>query len=143
MDSTTVDVSPILQAVVGLAAAALTAFGGVITAKVAQHFNISMNSTAMKAFDDALTRAIQAGAADAQAQIAIKGWDHIDVKNEVLATAASYAINKSVPALKGIGLDPNNPATSTYLRAELGRMFPAAMAQIAASPTTPPTQPGA
>jgi hypothetical protein len=82
---------------------------------------------------------VQAGASAAHGLIAARGYDHVEVKSVILAAAAPYAIAKFAPALKGIGLDPDNPRdTSAYLAKELDRIFPTAMTAFAQSPVTPP-----
>lgn len=138
--ATSIDFSPVLQSVIGLCALALTALGSWALHRLAGYLGVSQQSAAISAFDDALTRAVHAGASAAQNEIATKGWDHVDVKNQVVAMGIGYAIEHFAPALKGIGLDPTDPngATSDYLKAEINRIFPTAMASVAASPVTPP-----
>jgi len=137
-----VDLSPIFGAVISLCAIALTTFGTWALSRFARKLGIEANSEAIQAFDDALGKAIQAGAGAMRDTIAAKGYDHIETKNAILAFALPYAVAKFAPALRSIGLDPDNPAaTDTYLRAELNRLFPTAMMPVAASPVTPPVSP--
>lgn len=135
----TIDLSPVFGAVLSLCAIALTTFGTWAIGRLATKLGIQANNEAVQAFDDALTKAVHAGAMGAQDLIAANGYDHPAVKNTILAIAAPYAISKFAPALKGIGLDPTDPIkTTNYLKAELDRIFPTAMVPIAASPVTPP-----
>ena len=137
------DLSPIEQPIIALAGVVVTAAAGWLAQRVAAYLGIKKNDAAMQSFDAALTRAVQAGASGAQGLIKQKGWDHVDVKNAVIAAAAPIAIARFAPALASIGLDPSDPhgATTAYVTAELNRVFPTAMTGVAASPVTPPTPP--
>lgn len=138
----TVDLSPMISAALALCALTLTTVGTWAIGRLAAKLGIEANSAAVKGFDDALNKSVQAGAGFAQAEIAAKGYDHPDVKSAIVAFGAQYAVEKFAPALKAVGLDPANPAaTSAYLTAELNRVFPLAMTPVAASPTTPPAPP--
>lgn len=138
-----IDLSPLVNAAISLGAVVIAALGSWALARLAAWLGVSRQSAAIQAFDDALTRSIQAGAAAAAGEIAAKGWNHVDVKNLIIGMGARYALDKAVPALKGIGLDPSDPngATTAYITAELNRLFPTAIAPIAASPVTPPLPP--
>ena len=134
------DLTPIFQSVIGLCAIGITAAGTWALARVAGHFKISAQNAVVKGFDDALTKAVQAGAGSAMSLVQSKGWTDPAVKSAVLDFAAPYMIAKFAPALASIGLDPTDPngATTAYINAELNRVFPLAMAPVAASPVTPP-----
>lgn len=91
------------------------------------------------ALDDAAGKALQFGITQAQGMIKAKGWDHVDVKDAVVATAAQYAASKFPDALKGAGIDTTSVASATAsLDGILQRKFPEVAAQMAASPATPP-----
>lgn len=139
-DGTAVDLAPLLQALVSLAVVAIGSLGGWAIQRLAKKLGVDRNATAMAAFDAALERAIRAGAGQMTDLIRDRGWDHVEVKNAILAAAANYAVARAGPALKAVGLDPADPggATSAYLAAELDRLFPTAIAPVAASPVTPP-----
>lgn len=140
------DLSPIVNAAVQLAAIVIIAVGTwAIQRAVAYaqaYFRVKVNSAIVQGFDDALARAVHAAAGQAEDLVKAKGWDHPDVKNTIVRLAVEYALNKSIPALKMIGLDPADPggATTRYLTDELNRIFPTAIAPVAASPVTPPAQ---
>lgn len=134
-----VDWAPVIATVISLCAVALTTFGSWAIARLAKKLGVEANSAAIQGFDDALAKAIHAGAVNAQDLIATLGYGHADVKNAVLAFAANYTGAKFAPALRGINLDPDDQATSRYLMAELDRIFPTAMTTVAASPVMPPT----
>jgi len=134
-----VDVSPIVNIVLQLIAMVLLAFGAWAVARAASWLKINSNSAAVDAFDDALAKAIAAGLQSSTSVIAREGWDSVNVKNATLAAAAPILIAKFPDALKGVGLDPDNPAQiSTLVDAALDRAFPEAAAKAAASPATPP-----
>jgi hypothetical protein len=134
-----VDLTPIIVAVISLSGMALTTVGTWALGRLAQWLNIRRNSAAIQAFDEAIAKAVHAGAGEFQNMILADGYGSIKVKSAILAAAAPYAIARFAPALKGIGLDPNDPAaTSDYLTKELDRIFPTAMTEFARSPVTPP-----
>jgi|ERR1041385_2358644 hypothetical protein len=137
-----VDLTPIIQAVLGLAAIAITTLGTLAVKRLADWLGVQANSAAVTQLDAALTRAVHAGASEAQDLIREKGWDHVDVKNAIVASGARIVIDKFAPALKSVGLDPADPngATTKYLTEELSRIFPTAIAPVAASPVTPPVK---
>lgn len=135
----TVDLSPVIGAVISLCALAITTLGGWALARLAQKLGVQANNAAVAAFDDAINKSVQAGAAELQHLIEAKGWSHPETKNAIVAWAAPYAIDKFKDALKGVGLDPGNRAlTEDTIRAALNRAFPTAIAPVAASPVTPP-----
>lgn len=137
-----VDLSPIFEALIGVCAVALTTFGSWALGRLAQKIGVQTNNEAIRAFDEALAKSIQAGASALQGLIHQRGYDSPEVKSAIVAWAVPYAVSKFSPALRSIGLDPNNAAaTGAYLRAELDRIFPLAMTPIGASPVTPPLQP--
>lgn len=133
----TLDLTPILTPLLQLAGIALAAGATWAVGRAASYFHISAQNTAIQAFDDALVRSIHAGAGAAADAIKANGYDHVDVQSQIVAWAAPYAMEKFGPALKNIGLDPNDPAATTrYITDELNRVFPAAITLYAASPAT-------
>lgn len=137
--ATTVDLTPIIQALLSLAALVITILGTMVVNRIATWVGIQSNSAALAQFDAVLTKAVQSAASDADNLIRAKGWDHPDVKSAIVAAGAGIAIAKFTPALISMGLDPSDPngATTQYLKEELSRIFPTAMAPVAASPVTP------
>ena len=135
-----IDLTSVIQAVLGLCGVAITIFGGIALQALARRFNVQVSAGQTAAFDAALDKSVTYGVTASEAAIAAKGWDHVDVKNQVLATGLAYAVQSFPQALKGVGLttnlsDPQNAATIT---AALQRALPAAMLTASASPATPP-----
>jgi len=135
-----VDISPVVQSVVGLCAVALTVLGGIALQAFAAKLKVQISASQTSAFDDALSKALTYGATVADAEIKAKGWDHPDVKNAVVATALTYAVSKFPDALAAVGLstDLTNPTNVATITAALQRALPAAMLTASASPATPP-----
>lgn len=115
--------------------------GGVMIAfgrRLLQWMNVKL-STAQKAeLEDNAGKALDYGISLAQDEIAKKGWDHADIKNQVIATATAYAIQKFPDSLARVGVDTSNPKQAAYQVADvMERKFAGAMATAAASPATP------
>jgi hypothetical protein len=92
--------------------------------------------------EDAAGKAIMFAITQADALIRAKGWDHVEVRNAVLATATSYAIGQFPDALARAGINPSNPvAAAAQLAGILTRKLPEAATTAAASPATPPVTP--
>ena len=104
-------------------------------------FKLQINASQIAQFDDALSKSITFGVTAAQSAIKAKGWDHIDVQNQVLGTALNYAVTNFPTALAGVGLSANtgDPHNLETIKNALKRAFPDAMAKASASPATPPT----
>jgi hypothetical protein len=133
------DLTPIVGSAITLCAIALTTVGAWALKRLPTHLGVQTNTVAMQSLDEALTRAIQSGAAAAQEVIKVHGWDHPEVKSQVLASALDYAAANCGPALKAAGINLADWAgTESYLHGELERLFPTAMAPIVYSPVTPP-----
>jgi hypothetical protein len=135
-----VDVSPVVQSVIGLCAVALTVLGGIALQVVAAKWKVQLSASQSAEFDAALSKALTYGATTADAEIRAKGWDHPDVKNAVVATALTYAVAKFPDAIAAVGLstDLTNPTNVATITAALQRALPAAMLTASASPATPP-----
>lgn len=138
----TVDLAPVVTAVVGLCAVAMTTFGSWALTRLAQKLSVQANNAAVAAFDDAIRKSVQAGASALQGEIAAKGWSHPEVKSAIVAWGAPYAMERFKDAMRGVGLDPDDPVvTAGTVEAALNRAFPTAIAPVAASPVTPPLPP--
>jgi len=135
-----VDLTSVVQAVLGLCAVAITIFGGIALQALAKRFNLQISAGQIAAFDDALAKSLSYGVTAADTQIKAKGWDHPDVKNAVVASALTYAVAKFPAALHDIGLSANidDPKNAQTITEALRRALPAAMTAAAASPATPP-----
>jgi hypothetical protein len=136
-----VDLSPILDAAVALAASALGVFGSLALRAAEAHWHIQVTQAQNDDFDDALNKAITAGAAATETMIAEKGYDHPAVKSSVLNAALTYVAAKFPAALAGAGLSGNlgDPANARAITAALTRAYPAAMTTYSNSPVTPNT----
>src|SRR5690242_18153057 len=136
-----VDVSPVIQTLVGLTATALGIIGSAVLYKLSQKLHLQISEGQQAAFDAALHKSLDYGATQATNVIAAHGWDHPAVKNEVVAIARQQAVAAFPGAPKEVGLstDLNDPKNAGTLTAALERALPAAMTEASASPITPPT----
>lgn len=132
-----VDISPILQIVVGIAVTFLSIAGTAALHYLEKRLALQVSAGQQAALDGALSKALQYGAGAADAVIREKGWDHIETKNAVIGAAASYAVDHFPDMLHAAGLTSAADADAG-LKTVLARAFPAAMAIAAASPATPP-----
>jgi hypothetical protein len=83
----TVDISPVVQAIVGLAATALGIIGSAVLMKLNTKLHLQISAGQQEAFDSALKKALIYGATKATSEIAAKGWDHPQVHSEVVSMA--------------------------------------------------------
>lgn len=136
-----VDLTPIIQALVGLAALVVTSIGGLVLKKLATWLGLKQEDQRLQNFDTALQRAVQAGAMQVTGMIAQKGWDHPDVHSAIVARGLDYVTLKFPNILKSAGLDPTDPATAGKIEDALLRVLPTALKPVAESPATPPVPP--
>jgi hypothetical protein len=136
----TVDISPVIQTLVGLAATALGVIGSAVLYKLNTKFNLQISAQQQQAFDSALHKSLVYGATQATNAIEARGWNHPDVKNEVVATAMQQVVAAFPDALNAVGLSTNlnDPKNHETLTAALERALPSAMTEASASPVTPP-----
>jgi hypothetical protein len=136
----TVDISPVVQAIVGLAALALSSIGSLVLMKLNQRLHLQISASQQDAFDSALRKALVYGATKATSEIAAKGWDHPEVHSEVVSTAMQQVVTAFPQALNDVGLstDMNDPKNTETLTAALERALPGAMTEASKSPITPP-----
>ena len=91
--------------------------------------------------EDSAGKALAFGISQAQQEIAAKGWDHVDVKNQVIETATAYAIKKFPDSLARVGVDTSKPLLAAERLADvMKRKFPEAIAAAAVSPATPESE---
>ena len=135
-----VDLHPVIQAALGLAVLAITTLGGLALQAVATKLKLQISAQQTAAFDDALNKALSLGVANSSALIAAKGWDHIDVHNQVVELALNSIVGRFPDALKGVGLSANlsDPQNVDTITSALKRSLPAAFTAAASSPATPP-----
>jgi hypothetical protein len=139
----TVDLTPIITPLLSLAGLGVSAFGMYALQRVAAKFNIQISSTQLNNLNASLIKAIAAGGMAAESMAAVKGWDHPDVKNAVVAGALQFLADHADVALKQAGLDP--VANASTITAHLQALLPTALPAVAASPVTtngpPPVPP--
>jgi hypothetical protein len=136
-----VDISPVLQTLIGLAATALGIIGSAVLYQLTQKLHLQISAGQQDAFDTALKKSLIYGATKATATIAERGWDHPEVHNEVVAKAMQQVVAAFPDAVNAVGLSTNlnDPKNTETLTAALERALPGAMAEVSASPATPPT----
>ena len=83
-------------------------------------------------------------AVNSSALITEKGWDHIDVHNQVVGLALNSIVGRFPDVLKGVGLSPDlsDPKNVETITNALKRAMPAAFTAAANSPATPPAPNG-
>jgi len=132
-----IDISPVVNAGILLAMAAVSAYGVPLLRKAGEKAGIDLSVAKQQALQQALDKACQAGAVAMESEAAQKGWDHIDVRNGATSVALSYLVQRFPDTLKLAGVeDVNAPGALASLRQAIQRTLPTAMAPIAASPAT-------
>lgn len=135
---TSADLSPITDLLLQGAGAIVLGLAGWATQRLIAWLNLKVSAQQTAALDGALQKALTYGIQQAKTTIDAKGWDHVDVKNQVLGTALDTMVQKFPDALKGIGVDLADPKVGPIVTAMLDRAFPAAATVAVASPVTPP-----
>jgi hypothetical protein len=136
----TVDISPVIQTLVGLTATTLGIIGSAVLYKLNTRLHLQISEQQQQAFDAALHKSLVYGATQATEAIAAHGWDHPQVKDEVVATAMQQVVAAFPEALNAVGLSTNlnDPKNNSTLTAAMERALPSAMTEASASPVTPP-----
>lgn len=134
--TTVVDLTPIVQATIGIGAIAISVFGSWALNNLARRLGIEISSAQRARFDQAISKAAQAGAVAAEDMARVRGWDHPDVRNQMIAQGLSYAVSRFDATMKEVGLDPAKPENLMRIRGAIERVLPVAAAPIAASPIT-------
>ena len=115
--------------------------GGVMIAfgqRLLAWMNVKLSVAQKAELEDSASKALAFGISQAQHEIGVKGWDHIDVKNQVIETATAYAIKKFPDSLARVGVDTSKPLLAAERLADvMKRKFPEAIAAAAVSPATP------
>ncbi len=125
----------LLQTLAIVVLGVLVAIGRLVLKKL----NISLTDDQKSELEDVASKSLTWGITQSEALIKAKGWDHIAVKNAVVAAAIGYAIEKFPDAMKRSGIDTSNPAAAAEkLSGVMNRVLPNAVAQAADSPATPP-----
>ena len=124
----------VIQAL-GIAILAIATYGAQY---VVTKLKLSNNAAIIATLDDAASKAVNAAVVEADATIKAKGWDSVDTKNAVLASAANQLITHGQTALKSAGYDPSTPEGKAAVQDIVARALPAAAATASQSPITPP-----
>jgi hypothetical protein len=121
------DLQPILDVTIQFLSVALMALGGWAIKHFGDRMKLAKDDQIRGYLDVALTNGIRWGAD--QVAVKSKGWSTIQVRNEVIAHAAGFAIAQVPDALKRFGLD--DPAT---LRRLIEARLPGVAPQLALAP---------
>jgi hypothetical protein len=113
----------------------ILAIGTWATKRLLDWLGVKTSAQAAANLDQALEKAVTYGIQQAQEGIKTKGWDHIDVRNQVIGAALPYMQAHFADTLRSVGADPTMEDT---IKRALDRAFPQAAAKAAASPATPP-----
>jgi hypothetical protein len=138
-----IDLSSIEADALNLLDALLLAMLSLLAKRAFTKLGLVVTQAQQDNLDDIAHKAVTFGISTATADIKAKGWDHIDVKNAVVAAAGQYAVAQFPDALKQAGVDISNPGLAAGKLADgiMTRVFPAAASQAAHSPVTPPMPP--
>jgi hypothetical protein len=134
-----------LQAVAIACAAPISAILCAMLWKLAAKFGVQASAADQAKLNDETKAALTVGAVKAADLIAARGWDHVDVHNQVLADAATYFLQRfpdratAIAEQAGVAA-PAVPsaAKDTAIKETLMARLPDAMNEAAASPATPP-----
>lgn len=130
----TVDLSPIINAGLGLGGIGVSALGMWALRLVAQRMGVQIDAGQQATLNAALMKAISFGAVAAESVAASKGWTSPDVKSVVASAALQFLSDHAAGALKQAGLDP--VADQATIAAHISAMLPTAMMGVVTSPLT-------
>jgi hypothetical protein len=115
---------------------------GWVMQRVLARLKISLSDAQKAEMEDVAGKALTYGITQAQTKIKAQGWDSINVKDTVVATAAGYMVAQFPGAMANAGFDISTPQaaheTTGKLMGILTRKFPEMATVAAASPATPP-----
>ncbi|HEY0412670.1 MAG TPA: hypothetical protein VGD66_05985 [Allosphingosinicella sp.] len=135
-----IDLTPITSALMQVLAAVVLGIGTFAAQRVVQWLGLRNSQAVTAALDSALQKAVTYGLQQSHDLIKQNGWDHVSVRNNSIAEAATYMTSRFQDTLKAAGVDVNDSAgTQAIVEGALQRAFPHAAAVAAASPATPPT----
>jgi hypothetical protein len=108
-------------------------------------FHVSTSAQQQANYDAQLQLALQAAVNRALPSIAISGWSGANLKSAIVESALTSVLANAKETLAGVGVVPDSSAiTQQILTGALAARLPAVMAEVAASPATPPVPgPGA
>lgn len=102
----TVDLTPLIEAVVALAAAAIGAVGSWAIARLAGWLKLRQDSEIRAYLDAALTNALEYGAKKAMASSMVAHLSQPSVRNEAVELAIDYTIARVPDALRRFQITP-------------------------------------
>lgn len=137
----TIDLTPILQTIAGIATIALGTIGSWALAALAKKLGVQQNSIAMANLDGVLMKGISAAVMLSQDEIKAKGWAHPAIQNKLVAEGTQYVTDKFADTLAQSGIDPATPGGQAAIKAAIYRALPQGVLEAAQSPTTPPITP--
>ncbi|HUZ65190.1 MAG TPA: hypothetical protein VMU82_15900 [Acetobacteraceae bacterium] len=124
----TIDLAPVVQALLALALPALTTLAGMLAAYAIKHIRLQNNALLSAQIAAAARRgaglAFQFLAANAATM------DHVAIGNVAIAQGANYVAAAFPEALAALGVTPEH--VSAMVQAELGRLLAAQPAKVAA-----------
>ena len=139
MNATAIDLSPVVNVLLQLAATVLLAAGTWAIGMVVRWLGLKNAAQVTASLDDALQKSVTYGLQQSQDVIRQKDWDHVDVRSVALAHAVPYLIQHFPDALGAAGVDLSDRAALwATVTGALDRAFPHAAAIAANSPATPP-----
>lgn len=121
----TIDFSPVLLSIIGLAAAAITALGGIgvkaVTSYLDRKFGLQLDADTRTYLDQALFNAVSF--AEHHARDFAQDKAQIEVRNRTLAYAMDYMLDRVPDALAHFGI--TEQALKRMIEARLGYKFTA------------------
>jgi hypothetical protein len=117
------------------------AFATDLYVKLRARLGIQTSDAQRAKFQEIVENGVALGAHNAQASLS--GKLTFDVKNQIMASAVTYAKDHGADTLKAIGVDPTSPEAEEAIRARAAKMLAdldsAATAVIAGVPATAPS----
>lgn len=98
-----IDLTPLWQAAIAIAATVITIFGGMALKKLESYLGLKADDELRKSLDDALDKGINYAVEMAKQQS--QNLSSVVVRNDIAATAADYIVPKIPDLLEKLGLD--------------------------------------
>jgi hypothetical protein len=97
--------------------------------------HISLTAEQKAEWEDVARKSVTWAISQAQVLIRAKGWDHVDVHNQIVKLAAAYAVEKFPDAMSRNSVEDER---DTKVTGVMSRVIPSVMQEVAYSPSTPP-----
>lgn len=128
----TIDLTGVEAAALQLAGIVLIAVLSMVGRAVLARLNLQLTAAQRGELDDIAKRALSAAYTTTIASAKSAGWDHVQIKNDVLGHAVLYAIQRFPDAMKRAGIDPTDPvAAGDKLAGLLTRLYSPIAAETA------------